>query len=95
MKKGIPAVVITLGSKGALIATKESYELVGALPVDAVDTTAAGDVFNGALAVALAEGKSLFEAVKFGCTAATISVTISGAQPSIPLRNEIEKFAIK
>jgi len=57
--------------------------------VEAVDTTAAGDVFNGALAVALSEGKMLEAAVKFACEAAAISVTRLGAQSSIPYRNEI------
>jgi ribokinase len=62
--------------------------LVPAFKVKAVDTTAAGDVFNGALAVALAEGRPLFEAVRFGQAAAAISVTRIGAQPSAPSRAE-------
>jgi ribokinase len=62
---------------------------VAAPGVEAVDTTAAGDVFNGALAVALSEGKLLAEAVEFACRAASISVTRLGAQSSIPLRNEL------
>ena len=64
------------------------YE-VSALPVQAVDTTAAGDVFSGALALALSEGKDMNEAVKFACNAATLSVTKMGAQMSIPYRSEM------
>jgi ribokinase len=59
----------------------------------AVDTTAAGDVFNGALAVALAEGQTLEQAVRFANAAAAISVTRMGAQPSAPKRKEIDKLA--
>jgi ribokinase len=57
--------------------------------VKTVDSTAAGDVFNGALAVSLSEGKELIDAVRFACEAATISVTRLGAQSSIPFRNEL------
>lgn len=60
--------------------------------VKAIDTTAAGDTFNGSLAVALAEGKSMMEAVRFANAAAAISVTRLGAQPSAPSRAEIERF---
>jgi ribokinase len=59
----------------------------------AVDTKAAGDIFNGALAVALAEGPPLEHAVRFARAAAAISVTRPGAQPSAPRRNEIDKLA--
>jgi ribokinase len=60
--------------------------------VRAVDATAAGDIFNGALAVALAEGRGLAEAVRFANAAAALSVTRSGAQPSAPTRSEIERL---
>ena len=70
----------------------KNRQLVPGFKVKAVDTTAAGDVFNGALAVALAEGKPLLEAVRFANAAAAISVTRLGAQPSAPKRREIEKF---
>ena len=63
-----------------------------AFRVEAVDTTAAGDVFNGALAVALAEERPLAEALRFAQAAAAISVTRPGAQPSAPTRAEIEAF---
>ena len=67
-------------------------DLVPAFRVRAIDTTAAGDVFNGALAVALAETKPLQEAVRFASAAAALSTTKIGAQPSIPFRKEIEDF---
>lgn len=86
---GVPCVVITLGSKGALIYSDSRFELISAVPVDAVDTTAAGDVFNGALAVALNEGKSISEAVRFATRAAALSVTRLGAQDSVPFRKEL------
>ncbi|MGH2642731.1 MAG: PfkB family carbohydrate kinase, partial [Chitinophagaceae bacterium] len=57
--------------------------------VNAMDTTGAGDVFNGALAVALSEGRSLEEAVQFACLAASVSVTRIGALSSVPFRNEV------
>ncbi len=93
---GVPNVVITLGSRGAYVSTDSGAEtkLVAAPPVTAVDTTAAGDCFNGALAVALAEGKSLFDAVSFACKAAAISVTRMGAQASMPHRSEVEALPL-
>ncbi|WP_026308726.1 ribokinase [Spirosoma spitsbergense] len=93
---GVPNVVITLGSRGAYVSTDSGAEtkLVTAPPVTAVDTTAAGDCFNGALAVALAEGQRLFEAVAFACKAASISVTRMGAQASLPHRHEVEALPL-
>ena len=92
---GVQHVVITLGAKGALIYSKEnddSVELIPSPKVNAVDTTAAGDVLNGGLAVALSEGRSLSEATCFACKAAAISVTRAGAQSSVPYRNEVDLF---
>jgi len=92
---GVQYVVITLGAKGALIYAKEngdSVELIPSPKVDAVDTTAAGDVFNGGLTIALSDGRSLTEAVRFACKAAAISVTREGAQSSVPYRNEVDVF---
>lgn len=89
---GVQHVIITLGSKGALIYSDGKAEMVPALKVDAVDTTAAGDVFNGALTVALSEGRSLKEAARFACKASAISVTRVGAQSSAPYRNEVDIF---
>ena len=89
---GVQHVIITLGSKGALIYSNGKAEMVPALKVEAVDTTAAGDVFNGALTVALSEGRSLKEAARFACKASAISVTRVGAQSSAPYRNEVDIF---
>ena len=87
--KGVANVVITLGSEGAYIYNADGGRLIAATKVTPVDTTAAGDVFNGALAVAISENKSLDDAVEFANRAAAISVTRMGAQASAPFRNEI------
>lgn len=87
--KGISTVIITLGSKGAFVSHEGVYTLVPAPIVEAVDTTAAGDVFNGALSVALSENKTMLAAVDFACKAAAISVTRLGAQASAPYMNEL------
>ena len=89
---GVQHVIITLGSKGALICSDGEAEIVPALKVEAVDTTAAGDVFNGALTVALSEGRNLKESARFACKASAISVTRVGAQSSAPYRNEVDIF---
>jgi ribokinase len=91
-RRGVQSVVMTLGAQGAFVASDEMTGLVPGFPVKAVDTTAAGDVFNGALAVALGEGQALDCAVRFANAAAAIAVTRRGAQPSAPHRREIEKF---
>jgi ribokinase len=72
------------------VATRDSKQLLPGIRVKAVDCTAAGDVFSGALAVAISEGRSLLDAARFANTAAAISVTRPGAQPSAPHRKEIE-----
>ena len=87
--KGARNVVITMGALGALIHKDGEFSVVPARKVETVDTTAAGDVFNGALAVAVSEGKTLEEAVDIACEAAAISVTRLGAQSSIPYRTEL------
>ncbi len=86
---GVPNVIITLGSKGALLHTSNISEVIAAPEVEVVDTTAAGDCFNGALAVALAEKRALRDAVIFASRAAAVSVMRMGAQSSIPFRDEI------
>jgi len=93
--KGVRIVVLTLGPRGALIADKDGSRMIPGFKVKSVDTTAAGDVFNGALAVALAENKTLDAAVRFANAAAALSVTKAGAQPSAPVRGAIEKMARK
>ena len=91
-KLGVETVIITLGARGAFIAEAAGNQLIPGFKVKAVDTTAAGDIFNGALSVALAEGRPLADAVRFANAAAALSVTKLGAQPSAPLRRDIEKF---
>lgn len=87
--KGVPNVVITLGSEGAHLYNDREELRIPTNKVEAVDTTAAGDIFNGALAVALGEGSTLKDAVKFANDAAALSVTRMGAQASAPYRNEL------
>jgi len=84
-------VIITMGSQGAYVLSEQLDELVPTSKVKTVDTTAAGDTFNGALVVALAEGHSLKDSILFANRAASLSVTKLGAQSSIPSRNEVEK----
>jgi ribokinase len=93
LARGVPTVIITLGPRGAFVASEGLRKLIRGFPMRAVDTTAAGDVFNGALAVALAEGQTLEQAVRFANAAAAISVTRMGAQPSAPKRKKIGKLA--
>jgi len=90
--RGPRLVVVTLGDQGCYAAGEEFEGFVPAFKVRPVDTTAAGDVFNGALAVALAEKRPLGDALRFASAAAALSVTRPGAQPSAPARAEIEEF---
>lgn len=87
---GVNNVIITLGSKGALLYDGQSVELIPALRVKAVDTTAAGDCFCAALTIAISEGRTLGDAVRFANKAAAISVTRQGAQSSAPYRSEVD-----
>ncbi len=95
MRKGVIAVLITLGARGVYLACGEKRELIPGFKVDAVDTTAAGDIFNGALAAGLAEGKSIDEAIRFANAAAALSVTKLGAQASAHSRRKIDSFLKK
>ena len=90
--RGVRTVILTLGQRGAFLADADGQRLVPGFRVKSVDSTAAGDVFNGALSVALAEGKTVLDAVRFANAAAALSVTRPGAQPSAPSRADIEKF---
>jgi ribokinase len=89
---GTRAVIVTLGEEGSVVADEGGVVHVPAFPVEAVDTTAAGDTFCGCMLTALAEGLSLPEAVRFASAGAAISVSRLGAQPSIPCREEIDEF---
>jgi ribokinase len=89
-ERGCEHVLITLGAKGAYVYSGEISTIVPSVPIKAVDTTAAGDCFNGALAVALSEGMNIREAVTFACKSAAISATRMGAQASMPYRVEVE-----
>jgi ribokinase len=88
-EKGVKNVIITLGPSGAYLLSGAQSKIIPSVPVKAVDTTAAGDVFNGAIAVAISEGMELSDAVAFANKAAAISVTRMGAQASAPYREEI------
>ncbi len=90
--KGIPTVLITLGSKGVYVSEQGNGRIIAGFRVEAKDTTAAGDTFNGALITALLEHKPMAEAIRFAHAAAAISVTRKGAQPSIPSRAETLAF---
>ena len=86
---GVVNVLVTVGSRGAYLCTADNAELIPAQHVKAVDTTAAGDCFNGAFAVGLSEGMTPAKAVAFANKAASISVTREGAQSSLPWRKEV------
>ena len=90
LARGVQNVVITMGSRGAFVAGPDVRQMIPGFKVNAVDATGAGDVFNGSLVVALAEGRTLLAAARFASAAAAISVTRFGAQPSAPTRKEIQ-----
>ncbi len=90
--KGIGQVLITLGSRGVWLSVNGEGRRIPGFKVNAVDTIAAGDTFNGAYVTALLEGKPADEAVRFAHAAAAIAVTRRGAQPSVPWRREIDAF---
>lgn len=92
LEDGARHVVITLGSQGALWASPHQTEFVPAHRVQVVDSTAAGDAFSGALAVALARGQVLGDAVRYANLVAAFSVTRLGAQPSLPTAEELDRF---
>lgn len=91
-EKGVENVLITLGGRGVYIATDEKRAIIPAYHVDAIDTTGAGDAFNGGLVAALAEGKNLWEAARFANALAAIAVQRLGTTPAMPTREEIEQF---
>lgn len=91
---GVRAAAVTLGEGGVLLADRTTTEHFPAFPVHAVDTTAAGDAFNGALALMLAEGRPMAEAIRAAMATAAICVTRPGAQGSMPTRAEVDDFLV-
>ncbi len=90
--KGVENVMITLGAKGVFLSNTTTCEIIPAYAVKAIDTTGAGDAFNGGMLAALTEGKSLKEAALFGNATAALSVQRLGTTPSMPFRKEIDAF---
>ncbi len=90
--KGVENVLITLGSRGVYVATKERSEIIPCFKVKAIDTTGAGDAFNGGFLTALSEGKDLWEAARFAQALAALSVQRMGTTPAMPTREEIDAF---
>ncbi len=94
-RMGVAEVIITLGSQGAFIQPRgKEGRIIPAFPVNVVDTTGAGDAFNGALVTALAEGQTLENAAEFAMAAAALSVTKIGTAPAMAFRNDIEKLLL-
>jgi len=92
LASGVKAVILTMGAKGFMLVAKNQTEFVPAIKVDAVDATAAGDAFTGAVAFGLAQGRELFEAALFANYVAALSVTKVGAQSSMPTMQDVESF---
>ena len=92
LRRGVGTAVIKLGAQGAYFANNEVHDMVSPFDVAAVDSVAAGDAFNGALAVSLAEGKDLEKAVTIACAAGALAVTQTGAQDSMPERKMVEEL---
>ena len=89
LDRGPQSVIITLGGDGSLVYDGQEFTFIEATKVEAVDTTAAGDTFNGVLATMVAEGRNLIDAAREASLAAAISVTRMGAQPAAPTRSEV------
>ena len=92
LDQGVKLVAVTLGAKGAFIRVRSESRLVPGFRSNAIDTTGAGDAFNGGFVTALAEGKDIFEAARFGNAVGALSVTKIGTAPAMPHRSEIDRF---
>ena len=90
LRLGVHNLAITLGGGGVLLASKNEYLLIPAIEVEAIDTTGAGDCFNGSLASELAKGNELSQSIEFACRVASISVTRAGAQDAMPFSHEVK-----
>lgn len=90
--KGVKEVIITLGAKGVFVSAGGREEIIPAFNVDAIDTTGAGDAFNGGLLAALSKGQDIWEAVRFANALAAVSVQRMGTTPAMPSLDEIEAF---
>ncbi len=90
LQKGAQNAIITLGAQGAFLATSDQTLHIPAFKATSIDTTGAGDAFNGALACALSENQSLETAIRFACAAGALTVGKAGAQPAIPTRDQID-----
>jgi len=90
LTSGVKTVILTLGENGALLTQEGKSDIFPTFQVSPVDTTAAGDAFVGGFAVALAEGKSMTEAIRWGNAAGALATTGLGAQPSLPMRQDVE-----
>lgn len=91
-EKGVKNVIITLGKDGVYVSDSVTEEIIDSYKVNAVDTTGAGDAFNGGFVTALSEGKDIFEAARFGNVVGALSVTKFGTAPAMPFRNNIDEF---
>ena len=92
MNSGVKNVVVTMGKHGVFVMTPDRKEMIPSMPVKAIDTTGAGDAFNGGFVTALAEGKDIFEAARFGNAVGALSVTKIGTAPAMPHRSDIDRF---
>ncbi len=95
IENGVKAVVVTLGAEGALLVTEDAELHIRGVRVNAVDTTGAGDAFNAAMAVMLARGRELGEAVRYANYAGALATTKLGAQEALPTMEELERFMAK
>ena len=92
LERGVGNVIVKMGKTGAFWCNRVEEEFFTAYQVESIDTVAAGDAFNGAFAVALAEGIEIRQAIRWGMAAGALSTTVKGAQPSMPDRSAVEKL---